>query len=57
MNTMPTCLDVGDGSLEHTCKTDVGAQELNDSCQIMEINGSTLEHESENSNKSNSEPF
>ena len=52
-----TCLDVGDGSLEHTCETDVCAQELNDSSQIMELNESTLEHESENSNKSNSEPF
>ena len=52
-----TCLDVGCGSLAQTCETDVGAQELNDSCQIMELNESTLEHESENSNKSNSEPF
>ena len=46
-----------DGSLEHTCETGIGAQELNDSCQIMELNESTLELESENSNKSNSEPF
>ena len=40
-----TCLDVVDVSLKHTCETDVGAQELNDSCQVMEINESTLEQE------------
>ena len=53
------CLDVMDGGLKDTCdsETDIGAQELNDSCQIMELNESTLELESENSSKSNSEPF
>ena len=53
------CFDVVDGGLKDTCdsETGIGTQELNDSCQIMELNESTLELESENSSKSNSEPF
>ena len=38
-------------------KSLIGTQELDDSCQIMELNESTLELESENSSKNNSEPF
>ena len=59
IGTGSTCLDAMDGGLKDTCdsETDIGAQELNDCCQIMELNESTLEMESENSSKSNSEPF